>query len=51
MVSRLRVDEPLLPQLQRLQPRGYAIPGVPVLHILVGGSEYEERFFCNRLSS
>ena len=51
VVSRLRVDEPFLPQLQRLQPKGYAIPGVPVLHVLVGGSEYEERFFCNRLSS
>ena len=50
VVSRLRPDAPLLPQLQRLQPKGYGVPGVPVLHIVVKGSEYEQRFFLNRLA-
>ena len=37
------------PQLISKQPRGYGIPGIPTLHVLVRGSEYEKRFFLNRL--
>ena len=40
-----------LAHLQRLQPKGYAIPGVPVLHVVVRDCEYEARFFRNRLAA
>lgn len=50
VVSRLRPDTPLIGQLQRLQTKGYGIPGVPVLHVVVKGSDYEKRFFLNRLA-
>ena len=47
--AKLRADMPLLPQLHALQPKGYEIPGVPTLHVLVDGSDYEQRFFKSRL--
>ena len=45
----LRADLPLLEQLKRAQPLGYSIPGVPIVHVVVQGSEYEKRFFLDRL--
>ena len=50
LMRKLRVDLPLLEQLKRAQPLGYTIPGVPVLHIVVRGSAYENRFFLDRLA-
>ena len=40
--QRLRADAPLLEQLVELQPLGYAIRGVPIIHVLVRGSAYEK---------
>ena len=34
-----------LAQLKELQPKGYAMPGVPAIHAVVKGSEYEAKFF------
>jgi hypothetical protein len=45
----LRVDQPLLDQLRRAQKEGYRIPGIPVLHVVLKGSEYERDYFLNRL--
>ena len=50
LMRKLRVDLPLLDQLKRAQPLGYVIPGVPVLHVVVRGSEYERKFFLDRLA-
>ena len=44
-VAKLRPDLPLLAQLKELQPKGYAMPGVPAIHAVVKGSEYEAKFF------
>ena len=38
-------------QLKRAQPLGYSIPGVPIVHVVVRGSEYEKRFFLDRLAT
>ena len=46
----LDLDEPLLEQLKRSQKLGYRIPGVPIVHVVVRGSEYERRFFLDRLA-
>lgn len=50
LVAPLDVGAPLLAQLRALQPKGHAIEGIPVLHVLVRGSEYEARFFLTRLA-
>ena len=50
LVHRLRADQPLLAQLRAAQPLGYVIPGVPIVHVVVGGSEYERQFFLNKLA-
>eukprot|EP00900_Chrysochromulina_parva_P013436 jgi/Chrpa1/22093/Chrysochromulina_OHIO_Genome00009484-RA len=41
---RIDIDDALLPQLHALQPLGYEIPGVPILHVVVSGSVYEGHF-------
>ena len=41
---RIDIDDALLPQLHALQPLGYEIPGVPILHVVVSGSVYEAHF-------
>ena len=46
----LRADVPMVAQLLEAQPRGYRVPGVPMILIVVRGSEYERRFFLNRLA-
>ena len=43
--------EPLLPQLRAAQPLGYQVPGVPVLMVVVRGSEYERLFVTPKLRS
>ena len=45
----MRSELPLIEQLRAKQARGYGIPGIPTLHVLVRGCEYEKRFFLNRL--
>ena len=50
VVLPIRVDLPMLDQLRRAQPLGYQIPGVPILNVVVKGSDYEKRFFLNRLA-
>ena len=49
VVESLRSELPLIEQLRAKQARGYGIPGIPTLHVLVRGCEYEKRFFLNRL--
>lgn len=49
VVETLRGDLPLIQQLVDKQERGYGIPGIPILHVLVKRSEYEKRFYLNRL--
>ena len=49
VVEAVRPDLPLIEQLLSKQRRGYGIPGIPTLHVLVRGSDYEMRFFLNRL--
>ena len=48
LVHEIDVEMPLLAQLKRAQSLGYAIPGVPVLHVVVKGSDYERQFFLGR---
>ena len=49
VVTTLKPELPLLPQLVKAQTKGYVIPGVPVLHVVVRGSEYERRYFLDRV--
>ena len=44
VAERVRADKPLLPQLVALQPKGHAVRGIPMIHVLVGGSPYEGEF-------
>ena len=41
---RLNAERPLFEQLRALQPQGYAVPGIPIVHVVVGGSAYEKEF-------
>lgn len=51
VVETVRTDLPLLQQLIAKQARGYGIQGIPMLHVLVRGSEYEKRFFLDRVQN
>lgn len=44
VMLRLRTDLALVDQLVRAQAKGYAVPGIPILHVVVGGSEYERKY-------
>lgn len=44
VVRPLRSDAPLGPQLARLGREGYSVPGVPIIHVVVRGSPYEDEF-------
>ena len=44
VAERVRAEKPLLPQLVALQPKGHAVRGIPMIHVLVGGSPYEGEF-------
>jgi Ca2+-binding EF-hand superfamily protein len=45
----LAVHKPLLAQLLKLQPVGYRIPGIPMVTVLVRGSEYERLFLLPKV--
>ena len=45
VVAPLKLDAPLLHQLRALQPMGYLVPGVPIVHVVVAGSAYEKTYF------
>jgi Ca2+-binding EF-hand superfamily protein len=44
VVRPLRADAPLGLQLAQLGRGGYAVPGVPIIHVLVRGSPFEAEF-------
>ena len=50
-VIRIAPQYPLLAQLKRAQAIGYEIPGVPVVQVVVTGSEYEKRFLTPHVKS
>eukprot|EP00747_Dinoflagellata_sp_TGD_P032450 gnl/TRDRNA2_/TRDRNA2_136001_c1_seq1.p1 gnl/TRDRNA2_/TRDRNA2_136001_c1~~gnl/TRDRNA2_/TRDRNA2_136001_c1_seq1.p1 ORF type:complete len:350 (+),score=60.74 gnl/TRDRNA2_/TRDRNA2_136001_c1_seq1:27-1052(+) len=48
-VERVHANLPLIGQLLEKQARGYGIPGLPILLVVVKGSAYERQYFLNRL--
>lgn len=49
VVEQIRAEVPLIQQLVSKQERGYGIPGIPLLHVVVRKSDYEKRYFIPRL--
>ena len=47
---RIRVEEPLMPQLKKAQAIGYEIPGVPTLQVVVQESVYEKHFVLPKIA-
>ena len=41
---KIAADKPLGAQLLKLQAKGYEVPGVPIVHVVVKGSAYEAEF-------
>ena len=42
--AKLSAEAPLCAQLLELQATGYAVPGVPIVYVVVRGSAYEHEF-------